>query len=631
MPETVCQPARILVVEDEGIVATDIERCLEDSGFEVAAIAASADDALLEASRHSLDLVLMDIRIQGDMDGIEAGHRLHQRYGLPIVYLTAHGDRDTIERAKKTEPHGFLLKPFKPNELASAVEIALNRVRVDKEILERERSLAITMDAIGDAVLTVDAAGFVRFVNRAAEDLTGWKHDDALGRPIGEIVNVVPERTGGSQEDFRSRLGLGEHDVEADATDQFCIVDRSGARRWIAMRTVSMAGPGSKAVHVAVLRDITRHKETERALRRQADLLDQSLEPILTFDPGGSITYWNHGAELLYGYASQEVLGRKVHDLLHTTDASGNGDFRNAAVRDGQWRGELHHTTKDGRHIVVESLMVASVEPSGRTTVLATNRDITERKRTEDKIRQLNAGLEQRVRERTARLEDANKELEAFAYSVSHDLRAPLRGIDGWSLALEEDYGKVLDERAREYLGRVRSEAQRMAVLIDDLLALSRVGRADMTPMLVNLSLLAEEVAQRLREAHPGRAIDFVIQPEVLVTGDLGLLEVVLTNLLGNAVKFTGMHAQARIEFGTIEAVGETRFFVRDNGVGFDMAHAKVLFAPFQRLHKISEFPGTGIGLATVQRVISRHSGRIWAEATPRQGATFFFTIGVSA
>ena len=253
---------------------------------------------------------------------------------------------------------------------------------------------------------------------------------------------------------------------------------------------------------------------------------------------------------------------------------------------------------------------------------------ITERKRAEEEVRLLNVELEQRVRSRTAELESANRELEAFAHSVSHDLRAPLRGIDGWSQALLEDYGERLDEQGHKYLDRVRSEAQRMGRLIDDLLHLSRVGRAEMVLSPVDLSALAASIVARLKEANPDRSIEFIAAPNLKCTADARLLEIALTNLLGNAVKFTGQCSHALIEFGKCECDGKPAFFLRDNGVGFDMAYAKMLFAPFQRLHKASEFPGTGIGLATVQRVIHRHGGRIWAEAQVGVGATMYFTLG---
>jgi light-regulated signal transduction histidine kinase (bacteriophytochrome) len=253
--------------------------------------------------------------------------------------------------------------------------------------------------------------------------------------------------------------------------------------------------------------------------------------------------------------------------------------------------------------------------------------DITDRKHAEEEIQKLNEELESRVVERTAQLEAANQELEAFSYSVSHDLRAPLRGIDGWSLALSEDYGKHLDDRAQQYIGRVRAETQRMGNLIDDLLKLSRVSRSEMHWQSVDLTAIAHVVATRLPESLPETRAEVIIQPGLTAYGDAQLLEIALTNLLDNAWKFAGKRSNAKIEFGSAESENKSAFFVRDNGVGFDTNLAKSLFGAFQRFHSPAEFPGTGIGLATVQRIIRRHGGHVWAESEPDKGATFYFTL----
>jgi light-regulated signal transduction histidine kinase (bacteriophytochrome) len=254
---------------------------------------------------------------------------------------------------------------------------------------------------------------------------------------------------------------------------------------------------------------------------------------------------------------------------------------------------------------------------------------VTQRRQAEADIQRLNAELEARVHERTRQLEAANRELEAFSYSVSHDLRAPLRGIDGWSLALLEDYGGQLDAQARGYLDRVRSEAQRMGQLIDDLLNLARLVRAELVRQPVDLSAIAQKLADHLRATAPERQAAFTIQPGLAAVGDPRLIEIALTNLLGNAFKFTAKADQAQITFGQLHLAGERVFFVRDNGAGFDpaLAERRNIFSAFQRLHKASEFPGSGVGLATVQRIIHRHGGRIWAEAALGQGATFFFSL----
>jgi light-regulated signal transduction histidine kinase (bacteriophytochrome) len=249
--------------------------------------------------------------------------------------------------------------------------------------------------------------------------------------------------------------------------------------------------------------------------------------------------------------------------------------------------------------------------------------DVTERRRAEEEIIRLNQELKHNI----SQLENTNKELESFSYSVSHDLRSPLRSIDGFSQALLDDYSDKLDEEGRKYLQRVRNASQRMGQLIDDLLSLSRVSRREMRHELVDLSALANTLAADLGNMRPERRIAWNIQPGIFAPGDAGLLRILLENLLENAVKFTGKTENARIEFGRTDHRGEEAYSVRDNGAGFDMTYSGKLFGAFQRLHSQDEFPGTGIGLAIVQRIVNRHGGRIWAEGTVDKGAAFFFTL----
>jgi light-regulated signal transduction histidine kinase (bacteriophytochrome) len=228
---------------------------------------------------------------------------------------------------------------------------------------------------------------------------------------------------------------------------------------------------------------------------------------------------------------------------------------------------------------------------------------------------------------RTAQLEVANKELEAFAYSVSHDLRSPLRSIDGFSLALFEDCIDKLDDQEKDYLMRIRNATQRMARLIDDLLKLSRVTRGEMTHDVVSLSVIVRTIADSIRKQDPERAADFIIADDLKVSGDTHLLTIALENLLTNAWKFTKKSPRTVIEFGVARVNAQTAYFVRDNGIGFNMTFASKLFTPFQRLHRESEFPGTGIGLATVKRIINRHGGRVWIEGEENKGTTVYFTL----
>lgn len=318
---------------------------------------------------------------------------------------------------------------------------------------------------------------------------------------------------------------------------------------------------------------------------------------------------------------------------------------------------------KDGRTKHVHEHCTTYFGPDGKAIRSAgTVQDITELKNTEYAISRLNRELEQRVQERTtdfekkssellgsqtalmnivedlnskteqleeanAAMDKVNRELEAFSYSVSHDLRAPLRAIDGFSLALLEDYSGKLDKEADNYLNRIRAASQRMGQLIDDILKLSRLGRTEMSLQNVDLSSLAESVAEELKREHPGDRVNIIVQKGIFAHCDARLLRIALTNLLGNAWKFSSKNPEPRIEFGRVEKDTKKAFFVRDNGVGFDMTYADKLFSPFHRLHSSEEFPGTGIGLATVQRIINRHNGSIWAESETGKGATFYFII----
>jgi light-regulated signal transduction histidine kinase (bacteriophytochrome) len=268
-------------------------------------------------------------------------------------------------------------------------------------------------------------------------------------------------------------------------------------------------------------------------------------------------------------------------------------------------------------------MSVEQIEINGQACALTIQYDITELKRAEREVRRLNDDLKQRQ----VALEAVNKELEAFSYSVSHDLRAPLRAIDGFSQALAEDFADRLDGDGKDYINRIRNGSQRMGELIDDLLELSRLTRSDMRREPIDLSAMARRIAAELREQYPERKVAFEVEDGLVVEGDARLLRAALSNLLSNAWKYTGKQTEPHVEFGATNHNGRRAYFVRDNGAGFDMTYADKLFGVFQRLHRTSDFPGNGVGLATVQRIIHRHGGEIWAEAAVNCGATFYFSL----
>ncbi|MBF6570731.1 MAG: PAS domain S-box protein [Candidatus Binataceae bacterium] len=384
-------------------------------------------------------------------------------------------------------------------------------------------------------------------------------------------------------------------------------------------------------------REMAERERADRALReseaRYRSLVEGTAQIIWVADERGMIAGPAPSWQAYTGQSDAEVQGEGWAKALHPDDAGpALQAWRSAIEAQSVFEYEYRIRSRNGayRWFSVRGVPVRREDGTIREWVRICS-DIDDRRRAEEEIRRLNETLEVKVRERTAQLEETNRELEAFSYSVSHDLRAPVRAVDGFSQALIEDYADRADEGMRRYLDRIRSATQHMGQLIDDLLNLSRISRVELNKLEVDLSTIVRQVAKSLQQREPERKVDVMIWDDVAANGDPRLLRVVFENLLGNAWKFTSKTEQANIEFGVLHEAQRTVYFVRDNGAGFDMAHAEKLFGAFHRLHAVSEFPGTGIGLATVQRVIHRHGGRIWAHAQPGKGATLYFTLASGA
>lgn len=388
--------------------------------------------------------------------------------------------------------------------------------------------------------------------------------------------------------------------------------------------------------------EIIERRRAEGDLRKNEaqlqTIVENLTEGLVVSDLNGQLLHFNRAALELHGFASMDEGLRHMHEFVDTFELSGMDgtvfpveDWPVARVLRGEklydWEVRIRRIQSDWQRIFSYGGTLVRDDDGKPLLAVVTMSDVTERKRAAEEIRQLNAELEQRVVERTAQLQTVNKELEAFSYSVSHDLRAPLRSLDGFSQALLEDCANQLDDEGKDKLQRIRLASQRMGQLIDDLLALSRLTRVEMHREPVDLSKIARETIEEARAADTSREVEVVIADGLLAQGDPQLLRIVLTNLLGNAWKFTGKSPHPRIEVGCEGENGNQAFFVRDNGVGFDMKYAGKLFGAFQRLHAMTDFPGTGIGLATVQRIIHRHGGRIWAESAVDEGTTFRFTV----
>ena len=381
--------------------------------------------------------------------------------------------------------------------------------------------------------------------------------------------------------------------------------------------------------------------ETENEAARMVTVVRDSNDAITIQDFEGRITAWNHGAELMYGYSEAEALEMNIERLTAPGKVDEQKDFvRRLVAGEAVTSLETQRVTKDGRILDVWMTVTKLVDKAGKPIGIAsTERDTTERKQAVEEVHRLNAELEQRVAERTAQLAVANKELEAFSYSVSHDLRAPLRHVQGYVDMLAQEAVGRLSDKGQHYLQTIADASLEMGKLIDDLLAFSRMGRAEMIETSIDLNSLVRDTLRDLETTARERKIVWTIPPLPAVRGDPAMLKLVLANLLGNAVKFTRPRDPAVIEIGIKNEEGEGQkalstddcplitFFVRDNGVGFDPQYAHKLFGVFQRLHRTDEFEGTGIGLANVRRIIARQGGRTWAEGKVNEGATFYFTL----
>jgi PAS domain S-box-containing protein len=361
--------------------------------------------------------------------------------------------------------------------------------------------------------------------------------------------------------------------------------------------------------------------DRKKAERDRDRFFNMSMDMLCIAGFDGYFKQLNPAWEKTIGWKGEELLSKPYLEFIHPEDLELTlSEAQKLSTGEATITFENRYRCRDGSFRWLQWKAIPLVE---KEMIYGTARDITERKQSEDAIKRLNQNLELNA----ARLEAANRELEAFAYSVSHDLRAPLRGIDGFSQALLEDYSDRVDAQGKDYLKRVREASQRMGHLIDDILSLSRVSRSEMRKERINLTEIANTIASELRNTSPNRDVEIVIAEGVYANGDQRLLRLVLENLLINAWKFTSKQPRSNIEFGITTINEQEAYYVRDNGAGFDMAFAKKLFGAFQRLHPEKEFPGTGIGLATVQRIIHRHSGKVWAEADVGKGATFYFTL----
>jgi PAS domain S-box-containing protein len=495
--------------------------------------------------------------------------------------------------------------------------------RTEKTLRASEISYRRLFEAAKDGILILDAdTGRINDVNPFLTKLLGFSHSEMVGKTVGELS---PFKDVVSNQAMLERLQQNGYVRYEDLP----LETKDG--RHIAVEFVSnVYQAGDSKVIQCNVRDITERKKAEVVANRLAAIVESSDDAIIGKDLNSIITSWNRGAERLFGYTATEMVGTSIMRLIPADRQDEEGRIlQKVKCGESVEHFDTLRQTKDGRLINISATVSLIKDASGKAIGLSkVARDISEHKAVEQKIRQLNAELEQRVVERTAQLQAANKELEAFSYSVSHDLRAPLRHVLGFVELLRKDAGPALSKESLGHLTTISQAAKQMGQLVDDLLAFSRIGQSEMQRTEVKLDRVVKQAVKTFQEETKARKIVWDIHPLPPVRADRALLGLVLVNLISNAVKFTGTRAEAKIEIGCAPGSdGETVIFIRDNGVGFDPRYTGKLFGVFQRLHGREEFEGTGIGLANVQRIIHRHGGRTWAEGVVDGGATFYFSI----
>jgi PAS domain S-box-containing protein len=500
----------------------------------------------------------------------------------------------------------------------------LRRQGEDK-VRESESRFRSLLDSAPDAIVIVDNNGCINLINSQTENWFGYSRDELLGQPIERLV---PERF--RKQHINDREGYVSRPLARPmGTETVLYGLRKDGSEFPVEISLSPLQTKYGLLVTSIVRDISARKEAEQAQHqveaRYQELINNLPIGVYRNTPGNNGTFLEVNptmVEMFEAKSNEELLAHCVSDLYCTP--ADRQSFNDKIMRRGRVTAEeLRLKTLGGREFDAAITAVMKTDAAGNVYFDGIVEDISERKKSERQIQQLNDSL----RARSKDLETINQELEAFSYSVSHDLRTPLRAMDGFSSKLLQDYADILDDKGRDRLNRVRAAAQRMAALIDDLLKLSRVSRTEIKLESVDLTKLANDIMGELGEGDPQRQVQFFVEPELVAQGDARLLQLVMANLLENAWKFTGQRDVARIEMGGRDESGEVTYFVRDNGAGFDMSYAEKLFGAFQRLHDSNEFPGTGIGLATVQRVIHKHGGRIWADSAVDQGATFYFSL----
>lgn len=599
------RPENILVLEE--LLEQDERRFLK---------ASSGNEALKIALANEIDLIILDVQMPG-MDGFEIAKILKstkRTKDIPIIFATAEKKESSfIIKGLEEGAIDYLYKPLDRQVTRAKVAVLLTLQQQKKELIEKNISLeksALLINNSADIIGIIDAAT-LKFeeVNNAFTTILEYSPEEIYGTSLNKIISAEDQEL--------------IHQQRMNQQDRFWIETKSYTKnngvKWLHWNIVSK---NDKWFFNA--RDTTEIRKVEIIRNSLATIVKQSRDATYIHNSNGVIFSWNEGAHQIYGYTEQEALAMKIWNIIPEEIQNDTKEMIQFLLRGEKMEPrETKRITKAGNLLDVllySSLIVDS--GSGEKSIAITERDITREKLTGEKVRQLNLDLQQNI----IQLEAANSELESFSYSVSHDLRAPLRAVSGYTNILEESYLKQSDDEAKIVFGTIQRNVRKMSRLIDDLLDFARLGRRAVPKNEINMGNLVKKVIKELTRNVPHTA-KFEIHPLPPAYGDQALLTQVWINFISNALKYSKKVSEPRIEIGSTQNNDETVFFVKDNGVGFESKYVDKLFGVFQRLHSEQEFEGTGIGLAIIKRIISKHGGKVWAEGKLNKGATFYFSL----
>jgi PAS domain S-box-containing protein len=629
---------RVLILEDNPNDVVLIRHELRKSDLAFRSKRVETKEAFLfEIQNHEPDVILSDHGIPA-FDGFAALSIAKNRCPhVPFIFVTGSVGEIVAIETLKSGATDYVLK----NRLSSLVpsiqraiqesEDRQKRHETEIALRESEERFRMLVEGIKDhGIFMLDLDGRVFSWNSGAENIFGYKSSEILGKNVSTFYLSNEAEAGEPHQSLQQAIEKGQ------VKEEGIRVRKDGSQFWaeITLSSLHDNGGGIKGF-VHVTRDVTEKKRSQQALQRSEELYRLLIEgvqdyAIFMLDTDGKIASWNIGAERMQGYKSSEIIGQKFSRFYLAEDIE-RGQPEHAlgvAAIKGCYEDEGWRCKKDGILFWASMSLTAVKNENGELCGFSVIvRDITQKMESEEKIRKLNTELERRVGDRTAELEAINRELQAFSYSVTHDLRAPLRHIENFLSLLKKNAGNNLDDRCQKYLQTIADSTRKMDKLIEDLLAFSRMDSTEMYELPVQMNDLIKVVLHDLQHDLEGRNVEWVIGDLPLIQGDPVMLWLVLINLLSNALKFTRTRENARIEIRCSMTPQEHVFMISDNGVGFNMKDVDKLFGVFQRLHSSNEYEGSGVGLANVRRIIQRHGGRTWAEGCMDRGATFYFSL----